>query len=102
MKLNNIKTIGIIGDINDEISKSINQEFSPKYKIYRYSYGGNTELIFQSNDKELFIKELVKAYNSVGCIDGIGISFTINNMETIGAYFNNEELIRKYIEQNEK
>jgi hypothetical protein len=93
------KIIGIIGDDNNELSISVNQEFSPKYKIYTYSFGSKSKLAFQTNDKELFIKEWAQRYSSSLACDDCGVEFAIDNF---GSGCMNEKELRKYLENKIK
>lgn len=98
--LNNMeKTVGIFNDNNDELSNCLMDSYGDvKYKIFGYSYSESSKLSFQTNDKELFIKEWGERYRVIAGIDDIGICFEIKNGK--GGGFMDETKLRKYLEEN--
>jgi hypothetical protein len=94
------KVIGIIGDENNTLTKALLDGWGQcKYKIYRSPFREDSYLVFQTNDKELFISEWIKEYRSVMAIDGVNVSFTIGDF---GGGSMGEQDLRKYLTELEQ
>ena len=95
------KRVGIFNDKNDELSNCLMDSYGGvKYKIYDTGgFGQPHTLAFQTNDKEIFIKEWIHRDRATRCCDGIGVVFTINDSGGGGRYMNEIEL-KKYLEEN--
>ena len=54
------KRVGILNDQDGDVTKTLLDGYgSVKYKIYATAYQSPDRLVFQTNDKELFIKEWI-------------------------------------------
>jgi hypothetical protein len=97
------KIVGIIGDENNTLTKALMQGWGQcKYKIYRSFGRKDSQLVFQTNNKEFFISEWAKEYRSVSSVDGVGVSFTIGDFDVIGGGFMNSIELRKYLDELEQ
>ena len=73
---------------------------SAKYKIYATAYQSPDRLVFQTNDKELFIKEWITRQMSVASCDDVGVSFMVD--DHFGGAYMNETVLREYLDKKEK
>jgi len=94
------KRVGILNDQDGDVTKALLDAYGQaKYKIHSGSMYGS-HLVFQTNDKELFLQEWKKIYRPVMGRDGIELSFEVNGFQTIGGCMNVDDL-RKYLDEHD-
>ena len=95
------KQVGILNDQDGDVTKALLDGYgSVKYKIYDTSFCQPRKLAFQTNDKEVFIKEWVKRQMSVASCDDIGVSFMVD--DHFGGSYMDETVLREYLDKKEK